>query len=176
MPLRHLRTKWTLYVIYAYFRYHSTLCLQWRIKDESHPLNQLNETWKQMHYPPETATVMLLARMVALVNQANNKQDALRMFLQFCHRTTNDTHEIAHNLLGEKFVGQIDVLRQMMQKALNTEYTAQVCRKIYLDFLICRYTLTLSWMDPLVFVTTTILILTRTMIFSGSRPMVLGVY
>ncbi|GAB1863853.1 Histone-lysine N-trimethyltransferase SMYD5 [Camponotus japonicus] len=108
----------------AFQRYHSVLCLQSRMKDESHSLTQLNETWKQMHYPPETATIMLLARMVALVNQANNKQDVLSIFSQFCHRTTNDTHEIAHNLLGEKFVGQIDVLRQMMQTALNTEYTA----------------------------------------------------
>lgn len=108
----------------AFQRYHNTLCQQSRVKDKSHPLTQLNETWKQMHYPPETATVMLLVRMVALVNQANNKQDVLSMFSQFCHHTINDTHEIAHNLLGEKFVGQIDVLRQMMQKTLNTEYTA----------------------------------------------------
>ncbi|XP_006608248.1 SET and MYND domain-containing protein 5 [Apis dorsata] len=106
----------------AYLRYHSTICLQSREKDESHPLVQLNETWKQMHYPPETASIMLLVKMVALVNQANNKEDILSIFSQFCHRTVNDTHEIAHKLLGEKFVGQIDVLRQMMQKAINTEF------------------------------------------------------
>lgn len=103
-------------------RYHSTLCLQSRDRNESHPLLQLNETWKQMHYPPETATIMLLARMVALVNQASNKEDILSTFSQFCHRTVNDTHEIAHNLLGEKFIGQIDVLRQMLLKALNNDY------------------------------------------------------
>ncbi|XP_003706005.2 SET and MYND domain containing, class 5 [Megachile rotundata] len=107
----------------AYSRYHSTLCLHSRERDESHPLIQLNETWKQMHYPPESATIMLLARMVALVNQANNKEDMLSTFSQFCHRTYNDTSEIAHKLLGEKFIGQIDVLRQMMQKSLNTEFT-----------------------------------------------------
>lgn len=103
-------------------RYHSTLCLQSRDRNESHPLLQLNETWKQMHYPPETATIMLLARMVALVNQASDKEDILSTFSQFCHRTVNDTHEIAHNLLGEKFIGQIDVLRQMLLKALNNDY------------------------------------------------------
>lgn len=79
-----------------------------------------------MHYPPESATIMLLARMVALVNQANNKEDILSIFSQFCHRTFNDAHEIAHKLLEEKFIGQIDVLRQMMQKALNTELTEHV--------------------------------------------------
>lgn len=64
--------------------------------------------------------------MVALVNQANNKEDILSIFSQFCHRTVNDTHEIAHKLLGEKFVGQIDVLRQMMQKTINTEFIEHV--------------------------------------------------
>lgn len=64
-----------------------------------------------------------------MVNQANDKQDVYSMFSQFCHRTVNDTHEIAHNLLGEKFVGQIDVLREMMEKALNLENTAHVCKK-----------------------------------------------
>lgn len=109
------------------FRYHSTICLQSREKDESHPLVQLNETWKRMHYPPESATVMLLIKMIALVNQADNKEEMLSTFSQFCHRTVNDTHEIAHKLLGEKFIGQIEVLRQMMQKAINIEFTEHVC-------------------------------------------------
>ncbi|XP_031842726.1 SET and MYND domain containing, class 5 [Nomia melanderi] len=109
----------------AYSRYHKTLCLHSKEKDESHPLVQLNETWKQMHYPPESATIMLLARMVAIVNQSNNKEDILSTFSQFCHRSTNDVDQIAHKLLEEKFIGQIDVLRHMMQKALNTEFTSQ---------------------------------------------------
>ncbi|KAK2578816.1 hypothetical protein KPH14_012034 [Odynerus spinipes] len=108
----------------AFQRYHSTLCLQSRNRNEAHPLLQLNETWKQMHYPPETASIMLLARIVALVKQASDKGDILSTFSQFCHRTVNDTHEIAHNLLGEKFIGQIDVLRQMLQRALDNDYTS----------------------------------------------------
>ncbi|KAI4487400.1 hypothetical protein M0804_005549 [Polistes exclamans] len=104
-------------------RYHKVLCLQSRDKNDDHPLLQLNETWKQMHYPPETATIMLLARMIAIVIQTSDQGDILQTFSQFCHRTVNDTHEIAHNLLGEKFIGQIDVLRQLLQKALNNDHT-----------------------------------------------------
>ncbi|XP_014213594.1 SET and MYND domain-containing protein 5 [Copidosoma floridanum] len=104
----------------ALHQYHETLCLQTRECNQHHPLLQLKETWKQMHYPPETTTVMLLARIVAMVNQATDKSSILSIFSQFCHRTTNDTHEIAHKLLGEQFMGQIDILREMMQKTLNT--------------------------------------------------------
>ncbi|XP_076651451.1 SET and MYND domain containing, class 5 [Halictus rubicundus] len=108
----------------AYSRYHSTLCFRTREKDESHPLVQLNETWKQMHYPPESGTIMLPARMVAIVNQADNKEEVLSTFSQFCHCAVNEVHEIAHKLLEEKFIGQIDVLRETMQKALDTKLTS----------------------------------------------------
>ncbi|XP_034948079.1 SET and MYND domain-containing protein 5 [Chelonus insularis] len=106
----------------ALVKYHRILCLQSREKSDSHPLIQLKETWKQMHYPPETATIMLLARMVSYINQANDKTAALSIFHQFCHKTTNEVQEITHNLLGEKFIGQIDVLRQLMENALSREY------------------------------------------------------
>lgn len=108
----------------AYQRYHRILCIQSREKIDSHPLVKLNEIWKHMHYPQETGTIMLLARMVALVNLAENKDEVLSTFAQFCNRTVNDKHEIVHKLLGEDFVEQIDLLREMMLKTLSTEYTS----------------------------------------------------
>ncbi|XP_043270494.1 SET and MYND domain-containing protein 5 [Venturia canescens] len=104
-------------------KYHKTLCLGSRDANESHPLTQLKETWKRIYYPPETATIMLLARMVAYVNQSTDKSVALATFAQFCHKTVNEIEEIAHNLMGEKFVTEIDVLRYSMQNALNSEFT-----------------------------------------------------
>lgn len=109
----------------AFQKYHRTLCLQSRKPEEVHPLVQLNEKWKQMNYPPETATIMLLARMVAFVNQSTDKAAAIATFSQFCQRTVNDTQEIAHNLLDEKYVGDIDILRVMIQNAINTEFVPQ---------------------------------------------------
>lgn len=89
-----------------------------------------------MHYPPETATIMLFTRMIAAVNQAEDKDNAIQIFKGFCQRTVNEDHEIAHNLLGEKFVGQIDVLRVMLQNAVNCENVAHV--SLLLIFLIIR--------------------------------------
>lgn len=101
--------------------YHQSLCVQSTEKNENHRLIQLKETWKQMHYPPETATIMLLARIIAYINQSDDKDAARLMFNQFCHKTNNEVQEIAHNLLGEKFVGQIDILRELMENSLNKE-------------------------------------------------------
>ncbi|XP_041057446.1 SET and MYND domain-containing protein 5 isoform X2 [Carcharodon carcharias] len=50
-------------------QYHQALCLGPSKDDPQHPLNKLQEGWRNMHYPPETASIMLMARMVAMVKQ-----------------------------------------------------------------------------------------------------------
>ncbi|XP_068130306.1 histone-lysine N-trimethyltransferase SMYD5 isoform X2 [Hyperolius riggenbachi] len=50
-------------------QYHQVLCLASSRDNQAHPLNKLEEAWRNMHYPPETASVMLMARMVATVKQ-----------------------------------------------------------------------------------------------------------
>ena len=71
-----------------------------------------------MHYPPETACVMLLARVIATVRQASDKEGATALFMQFCHRTNNEEEEIAHKLLGEEFKDQLETLRTLMEKSI----------------------------------------------------------
>ncbi|XP_063614322.1 histone-lysine N-trimethyltransferase SMYD5-like isoform X2 [Penaeus indicus] len=129
----------------AWNQYHETLCLQSFTPDPSHPLVMLQEAWKwwglqpdsnhsqgstsqkrirssdgeQMHYPPETACIMLLARIIATVLQAADKEGATALFMQFCHRTVNEEEEIAHKLLGAEFHDQLEALRDLMEKALG---------------------------------------------------------
>ncbi|PSN44796.1 SET and MYND domain-containing protein 5 [Blattella germanica] len=105
----------------AWNQYHRTLCLRSHLHNANHPLEQLNEAWKHMHYPPESASIMLLARMVATVQQAEDPAGAMHLFLQFCHRTVNEEEEIAHKLLGEQFSGQLQLLRELMAQALYSD-------------------------------------------------------
>ncbi|XP_071520164.1 protein-lysine N-trimethyltransferase SMYD5 isoform X2 [Panulirus ornatus] len=103
----------------AWNQYHETLCLRSFMPDPSHPLVMLQEAWKQMHYPPETACIMLLARIIATVRQASDKEGATALFMQFCHRTVNEEEEIAHKLLGAEFHDQLEALRVLMEKSLG---------------------------------------------------------
>uniref|UniRef100_A0A667WNF5 Protein-lysine N-trimethyltransferase SMYD5 n=1 Tax=Myripristis murdjan TaxID=586833 RepID=A0A667WNF5_9TELE len=50
-------------------QYHRVLCLGASQEDPDHPINKLKDAWRSMHYPPETSSIMLMARMVALVKQ-----------------------------------------------------------------------------------------------------------
>ncbi|KAJ8934380.1 hypothetical protein NQ314_013421 [Rhamnusium bicolor] len=102
----------------AFNQYHRTLCLQTTERHNVHPLEQLNEAWKQVHYPPETSSIMLIVRLLARIIQAPNQDAAIEQTLQFCHRTVNEDAELAHNLLGEKFANQISLLHNLLMTAI----------------------------------------------------------
>uniref|UniRef100_A0A1B6CXX1 Protein-lysine N-trimethyltransferase SMYD5 n=2 Tax=Clastoptera arizonana TaxID=38151 RepID=A0A1B6CXX1_9HEMI len=99
-------------------QYHKILCYT-----KDHPLNNLVETWKQIHYPPETANIMLLARIIAIVEQAEDKDLAFNTFMRFCHKSRNEDEEIIHRLLGDQFVQQLELLRNLLAASLPTNRT-----------------------------------------------------
>ncbi|XP_076367305.1 SET and MYND domain containing, class 5 isoform X2 [Tachypleus tridentatus] len=105
----------------AWEQYHQFLCLGSSTGDSSHPLEQLQVAWRNVHYPPETASIMLIARMIATVKQAKDKEGAVHLFSQFCHNTVNEEEQIAHKLLGERFQVQLEQLRELLSKALFEE-------------------------------------------------------
>uniref|UniRef100_A0A6I8PF93 Protein-lysine N-trimethyltransferase SMYD5 n=2 Tax=Ornithorhynchus anatinus TaxID=9258 RepID=A0A6I8PF93_ORNAN len=102
-------------------QYHRTLCMGPSHRDPEHPLNKLQEAWRNIHYPPETASIMLMARMVATVKQAEDKERWIRLFSQFCSKTANEEEEIVHKLLGDQFEGQLELLRRLFAEALYEE-------------------------------------------------------
>ncbi|XP_037117571.1 SET and MYND domain-containing protein 5 [Syngnathus acus] len=99
-------------------QYHRALCLGPSHEDPEHPVNKLKDAWRTMHYPPETSSITLLARMVATVKQAKDKAHWQKLFSYFCSRTANEEDELAHKLLGEKFRGQLAVLQSLFKEAL----------------------------------------------------------
>ncbi|OPL32819.1 hypothetical protein AM593_01874, partial [Mytilus galloprovincialis] len=115
--------------------YHQVLCMgpSRLSEDNDHPLARLQETWRNIHYPPETSSIMLIVKMVALVKQlilmqlvCINSSDWMtvsvkfsislsvtKKFSQFVKNTVNEEDEIVHKLLGKQFQEQLELLRQM---------------------------------------------------------------
>ena len=52
----------------AWRLHHHLLCLGPGVDDEMHPSNVLDELWKNSHFPPETASIHLITRILAMVN------------------------------------------------------------------------------------------------------------
>ncbi|CAG9562613.1 unnamed protein product [Danaus chrysippus] len=104
----------------SYATYHRSLCY---IQSEVlHPISVLVETWKQIHYPPETTNIMLVVRLLAYIQQHDDPALAAENVKQFCHRTINEDAELVHKLLGEKFSDQLNTLREMTANVIRGEY------------------------------------------------------
>ncbi|XP_075221518.1 SET and MYND domain containing, class 5 isoform X2 [Lycorma delicatula] len=106
----------------AWQQYHKSLC---HTSDSVHPLNELNEIWKQIHYPPESTTIMLLARIVALVEQADDKQSVLNTFSEFCHGTLSQDENVAAQQLMGLYRNQIELLRSVFARAVPNSDVSQ---------------------------------------------------
>ncbi|XP_045469214.1 histone-lysine N-trimethyltransferase SMYD5 isoform X2 [Harmonia axyridis] len=106
-------------------QYHQTICLGTHERNGIHPLELLDEAWRNIHFPPETNSVMLIVRLLSRIVQCDDPQLAISQILQFCHRTVNEDNALAHKLLGYKFSDQIDKLRTLMQQAFPHETIQQ---------------------------------------------------
>ena len=79
-----------------------------------------------MHYPPETASIMLLIRILASIIQSKEQDNLKFQLMKLCHHTTNDEDMIAHKLLGKEFENQLEQLRELTIKALDTSQITEV--------------------------------------------------
>ncbi|XP_059173107.1 histone-lysine N-trimethyltransferase SMYD5-like [Physella acuta] len=106
-------------------QYHQVLCKGASEDDPNHPLNRLVEDWRSFHYPPETTSIMLIVKMIAMVKQAQDKGKVISLFSNFVNTTSNEQEHIAHKLLGEKFQVQREVLRQQLAEIMFDDSIAE---------------------------------------------------
>lgn len=102
-------------------QYHRNICSQIGEKGMLNPLEKLIEAWKEIHYPPETSNIMLVVRILMLIQQSSNKDEITLKFTNFCHRMVNEDADLAHKLVGEQFVGQIDLLLTILKQVVNPD-------------------------------------------------------
>ena len=62
-----------------------------------------------MHYPPETASILLVLRIFAMIK---TNPDLLDSFAEFCDKSINEDLSICHKILGERFTDQLAELHQ----------------------------------------------------------------
>lgn len=99
----------------AFQQYHQTICPMSTDKSGTHPLEQLDEAWKHMHYPPETNSIFLIVRLLARIIQSPDPDKAISDSLQFCHTAVDENSELSHKLLGDQFTDKINLLMDLMK-------------------------------------------------------------
>lgn len=81
-----------------------------------------------MHYPPETGTIMLLVRLMAMYQQSSNKTEFLENLQSFQSLIVNKEQQIYHKMLGENFEIQMEQLYAAFCEAFQGEEFAMVIR------------------------------------------------
>lgn len=102
-------------------KYHRVACMGNYRTDDTHPINKLNEIWKKMHYPPETGTIMLLVRLMAMYQQNYNQAEFLESIQSFQSLIVNKEQQIYHKMLGENFEQQMEQLYAAFCEAFQGE-------------------------------------------------------
>ncbi|XP_018006622.1 histone-lysine N-trimethyltransferase SMYD5 isoform X1 [Hyalella azteca] len=96
----------------AWQQHHQLLC--YAPSHSDHPLTRLLVEWKQHHYPPETLSILLLARLLAGVLLSPDAVTASASLARFCHASVSARDAASHKLLGPEFVQHIHALRTLM--------------------------------------------------------------
>nr|CAB3266419.1 SET and MYND domain-containing protein 5 [Phallusia mammillata] len=104
----------------AFTEYHQILCPHSQYCSPE-GLEQLDETWRNIHYPPETATVWLLAKIMTRVKMEKNKAEFISYIEEFCHQCKNESEEIVHKLLGDQFKDQLHMLREQLKSLFYSD-------------------------------------------------------
>lgn len=79
-----------------------------------------------MHYPPETGTILLIIRLMAMYQQSVNKTEFMQNLQSFQSRAENSEQSIYHKMLGENFQAQMEQLFEAFCAAFRAEEFAVV--------------------------------------------------
>ena len=84
--------------------YHTSLCPadSFNPPELAQAIAKLCDLWKSIHYPPESASIMLIVRLLAAIKQSNQPQEIIAKLNQFKCNVIEDSEKLAHKLLGMK--------------------------------------------------------------------------
>lgn len=91
--------------------YHSIVCPKDACPSASHPLLQLDEIWRQLHYPPESSSIFLLVRIVgaclcAYLYGSTSSRKIVTAIQTFVSSTTepDSTNGRVHSVISHKLL------------------------------------------------------------------------
>lgn len=84
-----------------------------------------------MHYPPETGSIMLLVRLMAMYKQSKNKPEFLNTIQSFQSSVINQQEQIYHKMLGGNFAHQMEQLYEAFCTAFRDNEFSVVSTLLY---------------------------------------------
>lgn len=93
-------------------KHHAYICTL----SKNEAFSELIESWKKMHYPPETTSLQLIIKIFALYKQTTDKPKFLVLLNDFQQKAADEQYQVFHKILGANFTSQLeDLYKGMMQ-------------------------------------------------------------
>ncbi|CAF0995814.1 unnamed protein product [Adineta ricciae] len=99
--------------------YHSTLCQSDETDSKVHLIRQIIDLWRSAHPPPETTSISLVLKLMAMLKQASRKR---KLLLKTGNNgVQSENQRFYHKLLRKEFQSQVEQLRQALGN-FNEQY------------------------------------------------------
>lgn len=72
-----------------------------------------------MHYPPETTTIRLIIKLLAMYKQTDKKEELLKAIQDFHHELINEDLMISHKMQGENHQRDLSILFESYAKSFD---------------------------------------------------------
>jgi len=92
--------------------YHATLC-QFH---DNRLFQQILDLWRSAHPPPETTTISLVLKLMAMLKQTENRSQLLEELQKFSQGVSSDNQKFFHKLLRKEFEPQVEQLRHALEQ------------------------------------------------------------
>lgn len=74
---------------------------------------------RKIHYPPETTTILLIVKLVAMYKQSEQKEQLFNAIQGFYHELINENLMISHKMLGENHQHNMNNLFNLFRKSFD---------------------------------------------------------
>ncbi|UJR09677.1 hypothetical protein I4U23_013911 [Adineta vaga] len=101
--------------------YHSILCQSDENDSKVHLIRHIIDLWRSAHPPPETTSISLVLKLMAMLKQSNNRLLLLQELQKFSQGVQSENQRFYHKLLRKEFQSQVEQLRQALDN-FNEQY------------------------------------------------------
>lgn len=101
-------------------QYHQYLCT---LRNPS--VNKLLLAWSDFHYPPETCSIMIVLKMIAIIELSHNYDEAVSTFLQFQHNYVNEDENMLMKFLGSEYADNFRSILSLLHEVLPCKFVKE---------------------------------------------------
>ncbi|CAF4760892.1 unnamed protein product [Rotaria sp. Silwood1] len=95
--------------------YHLTLCQSNENQNKDQLIRHIIDLWRNVHPPPETTSISLVLKIMAMLKQSNNRLLLLQELQKFSQGVQSENQQFYHKLLRKEFESQVEQLRYASQ-------------------------------------------------------------